>query len=355
LKSLKNQLEHVPRMLLIRLRSLGDAILTLPLVEALHCWRPDLQLDILVESSFSAVFTCHPGIHEVLTLPPRSHDHRNRWTRLQMTMALRRRKYSAVLNLHGGTTSILFTIASGAKLRIGQETHRASWIYNARIPSSVSIWKKQDLHTVEHQLSILHWLGLPVPDKPDGRLYVAPDDHERMHSRLTRAGISDYILIQPTATLASKQWSAVNFARLGDHLYRRYRIPVIYTAGNQEIGILDQVRDSAEEHHRYWADLSLGGLFSLIEGCRLFVGNDSGPTHAAAALKKPVVVLWGSSNFQTWHPWKTTFEPVKIELPCSPCPGYECRQFGEPKCILDLPLAQAKEACEKLLGFHRFH
>jgi heptosyltransferase-2 len=80
----------------------------------------------------------------------------------------------------------------------------------------------------------------------------------------------------------------------------------------------------------------------------MFVGCDSGPTHAAAALKKPMVVVWGSSNFQAWHPWGTDFEAVRSELPCIPCPGYECEEYGKPRCILDIPVAKVAEACERV-------
>jgi ADP-heptose:LPS heptosyltransferase len=71
--------------------------------------------------------------------------------------------------------------------------------------------------------------------------------------------------------------------------------------------------------------------------------------HAAAALKRPVVVVWGSSNFQAWHPWNTEYEAVRSDLPCMPCPGYTCAAFGEPRCIMDIPVSPVAEACERIL------
>ena len=72
--SLRREMEQIPRILLVRLRSLGDSILTLPLIEALHNWRPELKLDILVESPYAPVFTNHSGIHEVLILKTPIHE-----------------------------------------------------------------------------------------------------------------------------------------------------------------------------------------------------------------------------------------------------------------------------------------
>ena len=126
-------------------------------------------------------------------------------------------------------------------------------------------------------------------------------------------------------------------------------MPVVYTAAPHEAAILQEIGKKAGRKHTYWSDLTLTELFALVEGCRLFVGCDSGPTHAAAALKKPVVVIWGSSNFNVWHPWETDYEAVRSELPCMPCPGYECREFGDPKCILEIPVSRVVDACEKIL------
>ncbi|PYV43116.1 MAG: hypothetical protein DMG09_01070 [Acidobacteria bacterium] len=169
--------------------------------------------------------------------------------------------------------------------------------------------------------------------------------------RLRRSGIEPqkYVLVHPTATLFTKQWQEGNFAQLADELSRRFNLPVIFTSARNEERTLLQIASTARRKHLYWSDLALAELFAVIEDCGLFVGNDSGPTHAAAALKKPVVVVWGSSNFVAWHPWRTNYELVRSDLPCMPCPGYTCHAFGKPKCILDIPVDRVLLACERIL------
>jgi predicted lipopolysaccharide heptosyltransferase III len=342
--TLLHELQQIPRILLIRLRSLGDAILTLPLIEALNQWRPELKQSILIEAPFAPVFLNHPAVDEILILQSRRGTEPEGWARFQSIYELWKRHYPAVLNLHGGTTSMLLSIATGAPIRIGQLSHRGSWIYNRRIPASAVIWQRQALHTVENQLSPMRWLGLPIPSRP-ATLYVDQTARNRIHKRLADEGISEYILIQPTATLPTKQWQPAKFAQLGDQLFNRYGLPVIYTAAPHEAKVLKEISNSAAERHACWSDLPIMELFALIERCRLFVGCDSGPTHAAAALGRPVVVAWGSSNFQAWHPWQTDFEAVRSDLPCIPCPGYTCKVFGEPKCILEIPVSRVMDAC----------
>ena len=343
-------MQQIPRILLVRLRSLGDSILTLPLIEALHQWRPDLELDILTEAPYVPVFERHPAIHEILILKDRSRTGACGWTRPRAAVEIWERHYPAVWNLHGGTTSMLFTLASGARLRLGQKSHRGSWLYSAQIPASSDLMERRPQHTAEHQLTLMRWLELPVPSNPAGSLYVDDAARGRVRNRLAQTGISNYFLIQPAATLSTKQWKPESFARLGDYLVRHYRLPVIYSVAPHEVRILREVQREAREPHVYWSDLPLMDLFALIEGCRVFIGNDSGPTHAAAALKKPVVVIWGSSDFQAWHPWQTRYEAVRSELSCMPCPGYTCTAFAEPKCILDIAVPKVADACERLLG-----
>ncbi len=350
--SLRRRLETIDRLLMIRLRSLGDSILTLPLVEALHDWRPDLRLDVLIETSFAPVFISHPAINDVLVLEEKRAGASVAWSRLGTLARVFRRRYPAVLNLHGGPTSVLFTAASCASLRMGQRSFRQAYVYNVHLPPSGEIWGRSDLHTVEHQLSLIRWLGLPIPTEFRHGLRASSEAHSRIQARLKQAGIAPgcYFHIQPTATLHTKQWPAAKFARLADTLSENTGLSVVFTTGPNETQTLVNVGQSARRKHHYWADLSLDELFALIGSCRVFVANDSGPTHAAAALRKPVVVIWGSSNHIAWRPWGTDFELVRSDLPCIPCPGYTCTVYGEPRCVLDIPVERAMEACQRLLS-----
>ncbi len=350
--SLRRRLETLDRLLMIRLRSLGDSILTLPLIEALHDWRPDLKLDVLIEASFAPVFVSHPAVHEVLVLEKERSRGSAAQSRIATLLRIFRRRYPAVLNLHGGPTSALFTAASGARLRIGQKSFRQARLYNVHLPPSSEIWGRADLHTVEHQLSLIRWLELPVPSGFRHGLRASSEAHGRVHARLQQAGIApgSYFHVQPTATLRTKQWPEAKFASLADNLTEHMGLPVVFTAGPNETHTLANVAQSAKRKHHYWADLSLDELFALIAACRIFVANDSGPTHAAAALKKPVVVIWGSSNHIAWRPWGTDFELVRSDLPCIPCPGYTCTVYPEPRCILDIPVERATEACQRLFS-----
>ena len=348
---LRRRLEQIERLLIIRLRSLGDSILALPLMEALHAWRPELQIDVLVEAPYAGVFCRNPSVHETLSVRPRSWPEKSGWSRARACIEIRKRRYPAVINLHGGSTSLLFTAISGAPTRIGQQKYRHAWLYTALMPPPRSVWQRSDLHTAEDQLTLFPWLGLPAPERPRGRLVVDEGARRRIRERLASAGIpgGGHILMQPTATLRTKQWPEQSFAALADRLAEKYSLPLILTSAPREAQVLLDVGRHAKHSHFYWSDLGLDELFALIESCRLFVGNDSGPTHAAAALGKPLVVVWGSSDFRVWRPWEAAYEAVRLNLPCMPCPGYRCEVYGTPRCILEIGVDEVLAACERNL------
>jgi len=147
--AVRQQLEQASHVLIIRLRSLGDSILILPLLEALRAWRPDLQLDLLVETPFTPVFANHPAVREAIPVRPKGSGSQG-WNRAAAALEIRKRQYPLVLNLHGGTTAALLTAVSGAAFRVGQQGYRSAWAYNALIPPSSELWQLERLHTVQH-------------------------------------------------------------------------------------------------------------------------------------------------------------------------------------------------------------
>jgi ADP-heptose:LPS heptosyltransferase len=97
-------------------------------------------------------------------------------------------------------------------------------------------------------------------------------------------------------------------------------------------------------------NLSLPEITALGARARLFVGNDSGIAHIAAAVGAPCVVVFGSSNVAHWRPWTTQpNEIVREEMPCQPCHGYFCAEFDQPECILRVPVDRVVAAIDRVL------
>ena len=99
-----------------------------------------------------------------------------------------------------------------------------------------------------------------------------------------------------------------------------------------------------------FTNLSLPELTALAARASIFVGNDSGVAHVAAAVRTPQVVVFGSSNVAHWRPWTSApAEVVREEMPCAPCPGYTCAEFGAPECIRRVTVARVTAAIDRVL------
>jgi predicted lipopolysaccharide heptosyltransferase III len=340
----------VQRVLVIRLRSIGDTVLTTPSLYALRRFLPHAHLDMLLEDWVAPVLEASELVDRVITIPRESKSARARVAR-----ELRASRYDVVYNLHGGTTATLLTRATGAKHRVGFEHYQYARLHNHLAPSSFEIWQRPSLHSVEQQLALIGWTGVPVTDRPRTRLTVTESSLLSVSKKLLAAGFADFTpgkpfaLIHPTAAFATKQWATENFARVAEDLTARGLSPIVIVSAKEKDVVESLVNKSSVQIFGL-SDLSLPEVTALASRCRVFVGNDSGIAHIAAAAGAPCVVIFGSSNVSHWRPWTTQpNEVVREEMPCQPCHGYFCAEFEKPECILRVPFERVVGAIDRVL------
>lgn len=264
-----HRLPENARVAVIRLRSLGDCVLTTPAIALLKAHRPDIQIAAVVEPRFRAVFEGNPDVAPILAPEP---GEIARW-RPHLT-----------LNFHGGTRSMWLTAASRARIRAGFGHHAYSFLYNARIPRAQEILgEERAVHTAEHLAAGMFWLGVPRAEIPRAKLFAAPPEPR-----------DPYVVIHPFASAPDKTWPAERFFDIA----RRVGLQPVILAGPG---------DDASPFSRFEVlrNAPISEVKSAISGAQLFIGNDSGPAHIAAAFGVPVVVLFGPSNPVTWAPWRT--------------------------------------------------
>jgi heptosyltransferase III len=271
-----NVLDRLPegaRVAVIRLRSLGDCVLTTPALTLAKQFRPDLQFSIIVEDSFRAVFTGNPDISQIL--PPNAAN-------------LARLRPHLAINLHGGATSVRLMLAAAAGLRAGFGHFRFQPMYNVRIPRAQEILGvDRKVHTAEHVASAMFYLGVPLGEIPRAKLFAAPCSRN-----------CPYAVLHPMASSADKTWPRENFLALAVQIQSALGLEPVFIGGSNE----DLSTFSA---YPCVQGAPLEEVKSLLAGASLFVGNDSGPAHMAAAFGLPVVVLFGASDVENWRPWRT--------------------------------------------------
>jgi len=270
-------LERLPnraRVAVIRLRSLGDCVLTTPALDILKHGRPDLRVAVVVEDRFAPVFEGNDAVETLL--PPRIPE-------------LRSWRPDLCLNLHGGSRSAALTAASGAKIRAGFAHFRIQLPYTVKIPTAQQILHvDRVVHTAEHLASAMFYLGAPRMDIPRARL-----------CGVKRPNSKPYAVIHPIASQPGKTWPAERFLAVAAQLDME---PVFIAGPGEDL--------AAFKKYRTLAGAPLAEIKNLLANATLFLGNDSGPAHMAAALGLPVVVLFGSSNLDVWRPWKTCSEAL---------------------------------------------
>ena len=319
-------------MLVLRLRSLGDTVLTTPALALLRRARPDVRIVVAVESPFDAVLDGNPDVTSVLPID-RAASPLGRLAALQL---VRRQRPELCLNLHGGSTSAWLTALSGARRRAGFAHFRMDFAYNVKIPRAQEILGRgtsDAVHTAEHLASAIFHLGAPASDIPRAVLAARPAKRQR-----------PYAVVHVTAAYFTKQWPVARFREIAEYLERSHGLEPVMVAGPGEESIFDELPGLV------CLSLDIRSLKSLLAGARLFVGNDSGPAHMAAAFGVPCVVVFGSSNSSAWRPWKTAHAVVETPWDCKPCPGDRCYAFDEPRCILSVEASAVEEAIGELLS-----
>jgi predicted lipopolysaccharide heptosyltransferase III len=342
----------VERVLVVRLRSIGDTVLATPSLHALRRFLPHARIDILLEDWVAPVLDGFEEVDNIITV-----ERGSTTSRARVARDLRAASYDVAYNLHGGTTATLLTRASGAKHRVGYPNYQCSRLHNHLAPSPLELWGQEKTHSVEQQLALLGWTGVPVSDRPPTRLAVTREAKAAIASRLRAAGLDNastpFALIHPAAAFESKRWAVDNFARVAENLSARGLSIVAIAAPNESSIVADLIKNSSARI-RALTDLRLPEVTALASRARIFVGNDSGIAHIASAVGVPSVIIFGSSNVAHWRPWATTAttapaEVVREEMPCAPCPGYTCAEFDAPECIRRVSVERVTAAIERVL------
>jgi ADP-heptose:LPS heptosyltransferase len=293
------QWPSVRKTLLIRLRSIGDTVLMTPALGALKAWRPDIEVTVLSEPLSAPLIESHPLVDKLIVVE------RSLPSRARLISELRRKRFDVAFNMHGGTTATLIARLSGARHSVGYAAYGLSRLLSARAPAPDLVLGRAGIHSVEQQLALLHWAGVPWPDPvPRLALQIPPEAETSIRRRLNEAGLDkEYAVLAPAAAFESKRWRAEGFAAAARYLGERWNLRCAVIAGPAQEDLAREVAARAGAAARAVVGLDLKEVAALTSLSRLFVGNDSGPMHMAAAVRRPVVALFGSSDPRVWHPW----------------------------------------------------
>ncbi len=309
------------RILITRLRFIGDVVLTLPLIEALKNKYPDAELYYLTEKSVGEILIGHPDLEEVIMLD-RDAIENLPWRKksiehLGFINKLRNYKFDMVIDLFCNPRSALLTLATGAKIRVGFDVRLRGIVYNHKIRRGASI------RVVDAYLDCLRTLGIDV-DREVPHLPLLKDERRWATDWLRENSLSQNLPLigfNPGASWPAKMWQPEQFAGLGDNVIDMLNGQVLITQGPGQRELVRQVSDLMK-HPPVIADLlPIRRLSALIEQCDAYVSNDSGPMHIAAAVGTRTIGIFGPSDPAIWFPYSESSGHLSVKPDVAFCCG----------------------------------
>src|SRR5262249_18924205 len=285
-------------------------------------------VSVVAEPRFAPCFDGNPDFERVIV----ARGKRNTGRRLFTS------RYHAIINLHGGPTSFIYSCLAWGR-RIVAEHYPYAKLYQGRFPSP-----RPEAHTVESTFETFRWLGLRADEPPALRYEIHEKEAERMRATFHER---PYVVIHPGALMDTKRWAVDRFAAVGRMLHER-NMTVSLACGPGEESIVGKVAKEIPGS-TMMLGLNIPELAELIRGARLYIGNDTGPMHLAAAVGTPTIAVWGSSDSRRWRPWGVEHRVVQNPFECNPCPGYRCLVAASPLCIESVTVEQVKTAVGELL------
>ena len=343
------------KILLVRLRLLGDVVFTTPLLRALRRQYPDAHLTYVVEPAADPVVRANPHLNRVIVAPRRRGVARLR-DDLALARILRHERFDVGIDLHGGPRGAWLTWASGAPKRIGYTTTGRSWMYTHPVPRPADLSGR---HSVLKQWELLEPLGAAACD-PSRDAVEMPEDAgaaARVGAMLSTAGVRDHdpvVLLHVSASNPFRRWPLESFAALVSQLAARDpNRRFVLTSGPSDADAAQRLADriraiSAAQVIPRTFDVA--ELRALAARATVYIGGDSGPMHIAATTGTPIVGLFGPTLAERSLPWRSPrlfAEAVDAgPLPCRPCRQRTCEP-GDFRCLTGITPERVAAAAER--------
>jgi ADP-heptose:LPS heptosyltransferase len=320
------------KILVIQTASIGDVILATPVIEKLHLFFPDAQIDLLVKKGIEGLFTGHPFLNNVLIWNKASRKIRNfLWTLYD----IRKNQYDVVINIQRFFLTGMLTALSGAKIRIGFSKNPLSVFFTSRIKHEIRV----DIHEADRNLSLIESLTDNSKIKP--KLFPSAKDIKKISSYKSNI----YYTISPGSLWFTKKYPAdkwIEFVRKIDKDSN-----IIFLGSKEENEICDKIiRISGHKNA-----INMSGHLSFLESAALMKDakmnftNDSAPMHLASSVNAPVTVIFCSTvpGFG-FGPLSDQSYIVEIheKLSCRPCGlhGLQSCPRKHFKCALNIEVNQ---------------
>jgi predicted lipopolysaccharide heptosyltransferase III len=348
------------RILLVRLRLIGDVVFTTPVIRALRRQHPTAHIAYLVEPSAAPVLRGNPHLNDLIIAPRRVGAGRL-VDDVMLAGRLRRERFDVAIDLHGGPRAAWLTRATGAPMRIGYDMPGRSWIYTHRVARSPDLAPR---HSVLNQWDLLAPLGIGdcSPERDPVEMTEDPAAAARVGRRLADAGIQvehRLVVVHVSAGNEFRRWPEAAFCSMIAGLAERDPTRrVVIVSGPSDAQAAARVTETARsrlstpESLPPLLDWDLNELRALVARATVYIGGDSGPLHVASTTGTPIVALLGPTLPERSRPWRDSRRRAEMvdagPLPCRPCDQRRCIP-GDFRCLTRITPEQVLAAVERVV------
>ena len=337
MKTISIDKSRIQRILVIKPRAIGDALLSTAVLPDIRSQFPGARIDFLVETFASPVLHGNPFVDNVITYDTRVDSS------ISIITGVRRNHYDLVIDLFANPRTAVITLLSGARYRVGFPFKWRRIAYNIVVTP-----RSGDVHNVEFNLDALRRLGIEVTSTAPS-FYLDEESRKFAQSFLDDNDLpaGEFFTINIGGGWEIKRWPVEKFIELSSMISHSLKRRVVVLYGPSEEA--DAARISTASKGVLAPQTSLKQMGAILSLSKLLITNDSGPMHIAAALRVPTLAIFGPTSPRLQGPYGNISEIVRNErLDCLECNLTKC-PIGNP-CMKELDAVTVFEHLQSLIG-----
>ncbi len=326
-------MNETPKILIIRLSSLGDILHALPAFHSLRRAYPEARIDWLIERRLAYLLSVVDGINQVIPIDTQALRVNllrvSSWCRLFEPMrTVRKMHYDVAIDFQGLLKTAWISLMSGARIRIGfskalVRERPAHWFYNRTVPTPSVPVHVARLNLLLAKAAGAHSSALTA------RLRARGEDTQAIEGRLAQQQLSTFIVINPGGGWPTKKWQPARYGALAARIQSELQVPVAVVTGLGEESLYQEIAGQCPGLPPAHFAVPFLELIPLFQRAQLVISGDTGPLHLACALGVPVVAIMGPTSPVRNGPWSENDQVVVHQLPCSFCNGRSCPTRNE--------------------------
>lgn len=335
--------KNVTKILIIKLRGIGDVVLATIILDSLHAEFPEATIDFLTEKPGREALKNIPVLNKIIIF-----NRKSTWQRLKLFPKIYSNKYDLVIDLFSNPATAQLTFISRANYRVGFPYKGRKYAYNYYGPSERSKYHAAQLH-----LEMLKQVKIPIINR---KLHFEIDNNSMLFVKKWFANLGNKLNVGiiPGGGWESKRCDPIKFAEIADAIIDKYSANIILIWGPADKTEAIQIQEQMQHNAHLAPPTSIAEMAALINNCDAVVANDSGPMHISTAIGTPTLSIHGPTNPKLQGPFGDKHEYVSNDkLDCIICNLLDCPRNHE--CFLELPLENVINKLDLLFSKNEIH